>query len=59
VTGTKSSILATDQLGDKTIDKAVQWRSTDWPNDEFRQSSVQVGVKLTVQLILCRRLLAG
>src|SRR5882757_585677 len=49
--GIRCSILTTNQLSDKTIDEAVQWRSTDWPNDEFRQASVQVGIELAVQLV--------
>ena len=46
--GDAGLVLPADQLGDKTIDEAVQRASTGGPYDEFRQAGVQVGVQSTV-----------
>ncbi len=45
------SVLAADQLGDEPIDETVQSRPSRGAYDELRQSCVDIGVELPVQLI--------
>src|ERR1700730_16099453 len=45
------SVLAGDQLGDEPIEEAVEWCFARRPDDEFRQSRVDVGFDLPVQLL--------
>jgi hypothetical protein len=47
--------MGVGQLGYESIDEALQWRSAGWLYDEFRQSGVQIGIELAVQLIPARR----
>src|SRR5271165_4629266 len=45
------SVLPARQLCDEPVDEFVQWCPTGGPDDELRQTGVQVTVELAVQLI--------
>src|SRR6202012_5373743 len=44
------SVLPAAQLCDEPIDEFVEWRSTDRPYNEFRETGVKVAIQLPVQL---------